>query len=183
MTQRPRERKRRRLPRGQLVLLIAMAYGTIIALLLMTAGFVTLARQGVPAAAQPPARPGASAGHQGHAAAKATGPAPDIRITAEHRGGLLLEVKAVVSMNNDRDPLIRAKANVTVDMADMPGSHTKGPLELKATAKPGEYTAAVPLPMPGDYKVRVVVDSPVRGEATTTVPVGLAGASAAPGGR
>jgi hypothetical protein len=27
------------------------------------------------------------------------------------------------------------------------------------------------LPMPGDYKIRVVVEDPVQGEQTTTVPV------------
>lgn len=174
-----KQKRRRSLPRGQLLLLIGMTYGTVIALLLVSAGLVQLVRQGgMPAVAAAAQRGTGQGGHAGHGAQGGTNqaakdPAPDIRITAEHRGGLLLEVKAEVSMNKDRDPLIRAKGTVTVDMNDMPGSHTKGPLELTATKKPGEYTAAVQLPMPGEYAVKVVLDSPVKGEATKVVPVGL----------
>lgn len=183
--------KRRRIPRGQLLLLAGMAYGTVLALLLLTAGFVSLARQGgVPAAAAArAAQAGSEAGqgqHAGHGgSAQAAGrqdpanAAPDIRIEAAHRGNLVLEIKAEVSMNKDRDPLIRAKTKAVVDMVGMPGAHTKGPIELTATQNPGEYTGQVTLPMPGDYEVKVSLDSPVQGQATKRVQVGLVDPGAA----
>jgi YtkA-like len=179
MTQRTRERKpsvrptprarpgrRSRLSRRYLLLLLSMAYGSTVALLLVTFGFTSLVRHG--------GTPG-GAHHQqaasGTEQANHGGPQPDIRITARHVGNLVLDIKAEVTMNRG-DALMKAKVVAFTDMAQMPGAHIKGPLPLRESpGKPGLYETTTQLPMPGDYKIRIVVEEPVQGEQTTTVPV------------
>jgi RIO-like serine/threonine protein kinase len=61
-------------------------------------------------------------------------------------------------------------------MVEMPGMHTKGPIPLRESAKRhGLYEGTINVPMPGDYEIRVVVQDPVQGEATTNISVGTVG--------
>lgn len=163
--------RRRRLSRGHSVFLLAMTYGSAVALLVVVVGFASLVKNGaVPEGALGP-QAGAAGGH--HHANNNGGPQPNIRIEARHVGNLVVDIKADLSLNKTRDAIMKAKAAVYLDMAQMPGAHAMGPLPLKpAQGKPGRYETMATVPMPGDYKLRVVVSDPVPGEKTTTVNVG-----------
>jgi hypothetical protein len=161
---------KRRLSRGSLLLLLAMTYGSTVALLLVTVGFTTLVRHGGIPQGTSQLQPAGTGGNHNHA--RSSGPQPNIRIQTRHLGSLVLDIKAEVTMNKDRDSLMKAKVVAFTDMVQMPNAHSKGPLPLKeAPGKPGLYETTTQLPMPGDYKIRVVVEDPVQGEQTTTVPV------------
>jgi hypothetical protein len=177
----PKPVRTRRLSRGVKLLLMAMTYGSAIALFVVGAGFTSVVRNG--ATPDGTHRPAAGGGHDHQGAAGTAGgrgphanhdgPRADVRITARHLGNLVVDIKAEVSLNKDRDSLMKAKAVAYTDMVQMPGAHATGPFPLRAApGEPGRYEATTTVPMPGDYKIRVVVEEPVRGEGTTTVVVG-----------
>jgi hypothetical protein len=162
--------KKRRLSRGDRLLLLAMTYGSAVALLLVTVGFTSLVRHGGTPQGTPQQQAAGTTNH--NHAAHSSGPQPNIQIQTRHLGNLVLDIKAEVTMNQDRDSLMKAKVVAFTDMVQMPNAHSKGPLPLQeAPGKPGLYETTTQLPMPGDYKIRVVVENPVQGEQTTTVPV------------
>lgn len=169
----PRPGRKRRLSRGYAILLLAMTYGSTIALLVVTVGFTSLVRSGAaPEGSLALQQAGAGDGHDHGGGGDHGGSRPNIRIEARHLGNLVLDVKAEVTMNQDRDPLIQAEVVAFTDMVQMPNVHTQGPLPLQAApGKPGLYETTTELSMPGDYEVRIVVQDPVQGEKTTTVPV------------
>jgi hypothetical protein len=59
-------------------------------------------------------------------------------------------------------------------MTEMRGAHATGPVPMRdVPGKPGLYTAEVGLPMPGTYDVKVAVRSPIAGEASERVSMGV----------
>lgn len=164
--------KRRRLSRGYSVFLLAMAYGCTVALLVVTVGFATLLRNGTAVTEEALQLQGAGGGGGHSHGNNNSGPQPNIRIEARHLGNLVVDIKAEISMNQDNDPLIQAKVVAFTDMVQMPNVHTQGPLSLQpAPGRPGLYQTTTDLSMPGDYDIRVVVEDPVQGEKTVTIPV------------
>lgn len=172
----PRPGKKRRLPRGSTAYLLAMTYGCVIALLVVTVGLTTLARDGTAVGQQAVQLQSAGGGDgHGHGGGQEDVAKPNIEIEAQHVGNLVVNIRAEVSMNDDKDPLVKAKVAAYTDMVQMPGAHRKGPLVLQPTpGVPGSYETTTTVQMPGDYRVRIVVSDPVQGEKSTTVPVGIA---------
>lgn len=174
----PRPAGGRRFPRGYSIVLLAMAYGSTIAVLVVAAGFTMLVRDGVSVTREASValeRAGQIDGDETTTHSKSAGRSSPvaIRIRARHLGNLMLGIRAKVTMNKPARALSQAKVVAFTDMVQMPGAHAQGPLPLQEVpASPGHYQTQVRLPMPGDYEVRIVVRDPVRGEETTTVPVG-----------
>lgn len=162
---------RQHLTRGYTLLVLAMAYAATIALLVVSVGFTTLARTGTGIQRRPAARSAAGVTGQNQG-----GPRPNIKIRARHLGNLVVNVKADVSLNKAHNALMKAKVALYTDMVQMPQMHAEGPIPMRESSKRhGLYEATTNVPMVGDYKLRVVVQDPVKGEATTTFSVGTVG--------
>jgi YtkA-like len=163
-------RKIHNLPRGDAGTLLAMFYGSAIAVLVVAAGVGALLTEGI--------KTGTAgsivADETQHEASLESSPA-DISITAEHLGNQRLGIEARVTMNEQRRPLQQARVEAYLDMTQMPGAHMQGPLDLRPGDRPGVYTTVATVPMLGDYEIRVEMHEPVHAEAKQVVSVGVVG--------
>jgi hypothetical protein len=158
------------LPRGDAGTLLAMFYGSAIAVLVVAAGVGALLTEGLKSDT---AGSIAADGTQ-HEASLESSPA-DISITAEHLGNQRVGIEARVTMNEQRRPLGQARVEAYLDMVQMPGAHAQGPLDLRPGNQPGVYTTVTTVPMLGDYEIRVEMHDPVHAEAKKEVSVGVVG--------
>ena len=86
-------------------------------------------------------------------------------VDARHLGNHELEISA--SLEDAGQPVTGADIVAFVDMATMPGAHTKGPIALAPVpGRSGAYAVREQMPMVGRYEVRVEVRQP---RATTAV--------------
>lgn len=96
----------------------------------------------------------------------------EVSIKTRNAGGLQLQIAARLDVNGQA--LTKATAVAYADMASMPGSHTVGPLPMQEVpGSPGVYGAQAPVSMPGEWKVRVEVQQPLKGRATKTMFMGV----------
>lgn len=163
---------RGRVPGGYAVSLLALWYGTTLAVLLTVAGLVIITTT----AGSPTAVAGghAPSHHHTHATGAQGRQSSLARLQVSTRdvGLLTMRISASVAMNGD-EPLSGAEPVAHIDMVGMPGAHTLRPLTLEAVpGRPGRYSGRATVPMPGDYRVHVHLDSPVHVEDTTTASVG-----------
>jgi hypothetical protein len=148
--------------------LLAMFYGSAIAMLVVAAGVGALLTEGVRSGT---AGSLAADGTQ-HEASLEASPA-DISIVAEHLGNQRVGIEARVTMNEQRRPLGQATVEAHLDMVQMPGAHMQGPLALVPGDEPGVYATVANVPMQGDYEIRVEMHDPVHAEAKEVVSVGV----------
>jgi YtkA-like len=153
------------MPPAYRVTLAAMGFGLTTALGLLFLGFVSLSGE----QPQDEARRGVAAG------GTASSPV-SVDIEAHHLGELELGIRAAVGLNETKEPLTEADVVAYTDMTEMPLAHTEGPLRMTAVpGEPGIYETRTQVPMVGHFEVRVVVRSPVKGEAKKVVRVGAVG--------
>jgi hypothetical protein len=176
-------RRFRELPRRDAATLLVMFYGSAIAVLVVSAGVVALLTEGITsgtdliANGEIPQETGleVSPTSPASAASPAAASPADITIAAEHLGDQRVGIEAQVTMNEQRRPLAQAQLEAYLDMVEMPGAHTQGPLALQPAGQPGVYTTVTTVPMLGDYEIRVEMHNPVRAEAEEVVSVGVIG--------
>jgi hypothetical protein len=153
---------RRRLLANLWAVLAALALGTLLALAVVVGARFVVGERAAPAAAMP----------REHAADAPERQPLDIDVRARNLGRQRVGVRARVAVNGSA--LMRAGAVATADMTEMPGAHTTAPVRMREVpGKPGRYSAVIGLPMPGTYDVKVQVASPIAGEATERVSMGV----------
>jgi YtkA-like len=145
-----------------LAVLAALALGTLLALAIVVGARFVVGERAAPAATTPREQ-----------AAGAPDRRPlDIRVRTRNLGSLRVGVRARVAVNGSA--LMRAGAVATADMTEMPGAHTTAPVQMREVpGRPGRYSAEIGLPMPGTYDVKVQVASPIAGEATERLSMGV----------
>lgn len=148
------------------MIVVTMVCGSMLAMLLIASGLVTLDPQDVRADAGATAPASATPGPD-QSAHEATGASADLEVSAEHLGNLQVRVEVRVTMNEQRRALQQANVEATLDMIQMPGAHTQGPLAMpESEEEPGLYTLTVAVPMLGDYDIQIHVHEPVHAETT-----------------
>ena len=163
-------RRTHSLPRGYAGTLLAMFYGLAVAVLVVAAGVGVLVTDGIKS------HTAKSIAAEGTKREPSTPASPaNISIAATHLGNLRVGIEARVTMNAEKRPLGQAKVEAYLDMTEMPGSHAKGPLELRPSNQPGVYTTVTSVPMMGEYEIRVEMHDPVHAEAKKVVSVGVVG--------
>ena len=151
-----------------------MFYGSAIAVLVVSAGIAALLTEGVKSGTDGLIATDDTQDDTQHEAGLAGSPA-DIAIAAENLGDQRVGIEAQVTMNDQQRPLAQADLEAYLDMVQMPGSHTLGPLAMDPGDQPGTYTTVATVPMLGDYQVRVEMHDPVHAEAEDVVSVGVIG--------
>lgn len=157
---------------GHLRILVAMWIGTIIAGLVMAAGFRLLAYPMIDLSSVAAQDGSPSRDQDGYAVGTApSGGEAKVDVEARHVGNLQVEIEALVK-SLDGEPLSRGRVVAYTDMTEMPGAHVQGPLRLTEDVdQPGLYAGRIPVTMPGDYEVNVRVREPIRGEASKSIVV------------
>ncbi|MPZ26615.1 MAG: hypothetical protein GEV12_09185 [Micromonosporaceae bacterium] len=139
-----------------------MVCGSTLALLLVAGGLVMLDPQAMRAATG-----GSASAAPDEDEPESADSSADLAVSAEHLGDLRVGIEVRVTMNEQQRPLQRATVEATLDMVQMPGSHTLGPLELSADdGEPGLYTTTTTVPMLGEYEIQVHMNEPVNAEAS-----------------
>jgi hypothetical protein len=143
--------------------LAAIAIGTTVALAVMIIAFLTLRSRPVAAAGSFNPKPRA-AQKQTPPPATTRGPL-HVGIQARHHG---LQLQVIARVTGKRGRVVRhAQLSLYTDMVEMPFAHTKGPFAMRPLpGQPGVYGAQTTVPMVGDYKLKVDVDTPPGGSAS-----------------
>jgi hypothetical protein len=161
-------------PRGYAGTLLVMLYGSAISVLVIAVGVGALLTEGIKSGGAE----SAVADETQHRQGKPAGSPADISLAAENLGNLRVRIDARVTMNAPKRPLGGARVEAFLDMIQMPGAHSQGPLYLRSGDNPGVYSTVATVPMVGDYEVRVQMNDPglpVYGEAKKVVSVGVVG--------
>lgn len=162
-----------KLPRGYAGTLLVMFYGSAISVLVVAAGVGALLTDGIKTGAAE-----STVADETQRQGRPAGAPANIQLTAKNLGNLRVRIDARVTMNAPKRPLGGAKVEAHLDMIQMPGAHTQGPLHLRPGDNPGVYSTVASVPMVGDYEIRVQMNDPglpVYGEAKKVVSVGVIG--------